>query len=369
MDEAKISGEVGLSIGLAPDLATAENLLRTPPPTISVAEAEAVARQQYGMDVIAKPLSGERDRNFLIEDRAGWSAILKFYNTLDDTESRALQHAVLHHLHTSDPTCPVPTIYPTKMGTEEAEFIHAGQRIAVAMISRLTGENPAAEDRTPQLRADVGRVIGQLSRGLAGFDHPCARRAILWDMMLVAELRHLCAFIENPERRDRMMDWLAHFASETRPEARRLPHQVIHNDLSLSNMMVDPHRRHQVVGVIDFGDVVHAPRVNEFAIAASYFITASGDPIAEIAEIFNGIGSAPTLEPQEIALVPELIKARLATRILLSGWRARLFPSNQAYILRSNRSAWELWDRLATEVSANDAKRLIRLVKGDRHDR
>lgn len=345
-------------------LDAAERLLRTPPPDVLAAEAEEFALHHYGRTVSARLLSGERDRNFLISDKTGWSAVLKFYNSADDAATRALQHGALAHIHARDPACPVPEIYPSTDGGEEVVIDRNGVELAAVLISRLQGVSPVAADLSPALRSDLGRVIGSLSKALADYSHPGAARAILWDMMLVAELRPLTALIDAADRRVSVEHWLDHFANNVLPATVDLPHQPIHNDLSLSNLMVDPARRDRVTGVIDFGDIVRAPRINEFAVAASYFIAAQGDPAASIAEILRGIGPDLTLLPQEVILMPDLIKARLGTRILLSGWRAQLFPGNRTYILRSNRAAWTMWQMLEAENTEALSRRLLSLAEG-----
>ncbi len=345
-------------------LAAAEHLLRTPPPDVSGAEAEDFALRHYGRKASARLLTGERDRNFLISDANGWSAVLKFYNSADDAPTRALQHGALAHVHARDPVCPVPQICPSLDGKEEVVTARGGIEMAAVMVSRLPGVNPVAEDLSPALRADVGRVVGSLSRALADYAHPRAARAILWDMMLVAELRPLAALIDTPDQRASVEVWLDHFTASVLPAMRDLPHQPIHNDLSLSNLMVDPARRDRVTGVIDFGDIVHAPRINEFAVAASYFIAPTGDLAQSIAEILQGIGPDLALLPQEVTLIPDLIKARLATRILLSGWRAQLFPDNRTYILRSNLAAWTMWQMLEAEGTEALSRRLLSLAEG-----
>ena len=201
-----------------------------------------------------------------------------------------------------------------------------------------------------------------LSRALAGYDHPSATRAILWDMMLVAELSPLADLVQERGRRASMERWLRHFADDIRPAAAGLPQQVIHNDLSLSNILVDPGHRDRVTGVIDFGDIVRAPRINEFAIAASYFITPAADPMASVAEVLRGAGGSLTFRRDEVMLVPDLMRARLVTRILLSEWRAQLFPANHAYIMRSNRAAWNMWECLETESAGMQSRRLLSLA-------
>jgi len=350
-------------------LADAERLLRTPPPEVTEAEAGRLAAHHYGRNCQARLLSGERDRNFLVSDGTGWAAILKFFNSADDLSTRALQHGALDHIRARAPGCPVPEILPALDGRQEIVIERPGLSTAMMMISCLPGVSPVAADLTPAFRDRAGRAIGRLSRAMADYDHPRAKRTILWDMMMVGALHPLVALIEQPARRARIAQWLAHFSARVRPAAAMLTHQPIHNDLSLSNLLIDPENRHRITGIIDFGDIVHAPRINEFAVAASYFTSPDDDPATAVADILQGAAADVAFEPREIALLPDLIKARLATRILLSGWRAQLFPDNRAYILRSNSAAWMLWGRLADQDSDRMAERIsVLLQKGGGHE-
>lgn len=365
MTEARFADDMLFASGEDPVLAAAQNLLRTPPPAVSEAQAADFAARHYGRTASVRLLTGERDRNFLLSGADGWQAILKFYNAVDDAPTRALQHGALLHVQSRDPACPVPRLFPTRSGEAEATDRIGALPVAAVLISRLPGINPVAADLSPRLRMNVGRVIGELATALADYAHPGVRRTILWDIMQVAHLRPLTALVAEPERRAALELWLDGFATDTMPLLRALPQQPIHNDLSLSNLLVDPDTRSNVVGVIDFGDIVHAPRINELAIAASYFLSPLDEPAQAIADILRGAAANLHLTTAEIAAMPALIRARLATRILLSGWRARLFPDNRDYILRSNRAAWLIWDRLQASPADLPA-RLVDLCAGAR---
>mgnify|MGYP002717011718 CR=1 FL=1 len=339
-----------MAASMSDRLQEAARLLLVPPPGVSEAEAEAFARQHYGpaawdgqsasggqgardgQGAGAQALNGERDRNF----RLG-GAVLKFYNPAEEASTRALQHGALRHLAAEG--LPTPRLIPTLTGAEEAVAEIGGQAVAAVMLTCLPGRMPATV--TPALRRDVGAVAGRLMAALAGYTHPAAERVILWDMMRLPLLRPLA------ETEPRLLPWFERFEAEMVPAAASLPHQAIHNDLSLSNLLVGS--TGAVTGVVDFGDLVLAPRVNELAIAASYFITPRDDPVAAVAEMLAEAAPFVRLTQAELLLLPDLIRARLATRILLSTWRAGLFPENAAYILRSNTAAWALWARLEGE--------------------
>jgi Ser/Thr protein kinase RdoA (MazF antagonist) len=345
-------------------LAASERLLRTPPPDIGECEAEAIALRCFGRPARATALSGERDRNFLLTEPDGRRSVLKICNGGDDAQTRALQNGALLHVRARDPLCPTPEVQPATDGRDEAAWQSVDGEVTAVLISHLPGRHPVAADLGTALRHDMGRIVQRLSRALSDYDHPAATRPILWDLMLAGDLRGLVELIPQAGRQPAMRRWLERFAAEIRPAAAALPWQAIHNDLSLSNTLVDPARPDRVIGIIDFGDIVRAPRVNEFAIAASYFISAADDPATAMAEILAPPGAPPLLTRDEIALLPDLMRARLATRILLSGWRATLFPQNRDYIMRSNPAAWALWDRLDATGPQALGRQLISHIEG-----
>ena len=54
------------------------------------------------------------------------------------------------------------------------------------------------------------------------------------------------------------------------PLLRGLRRQVIHNDFNPHNVLADAVDDTRIAGVIDFGDMVHAPLVQDLATACAY---------------------------------------------------------------------------------------------------
>src|SRR5512147_1342958 len=90
--------------------------LRTNPPGFSVADAERIARELYGMEARATALFSERDQNFHLRTAQGPGAVLKLYNALEDPAIVDFQIAALGHLALQDPGLPVPRLLQTRAG-------------------------------------------------------------------------------------------------------------------------------------------------------------------------------------------------------------------------------------------------------------
>jgi hydroxylysine kinase len=54
------------------------------------------------------------------------------------------------------------------------------------------------------------------------------------------------------------------------------------------------------------------------------------------------------LEPAELRVLFDLITTRMAMTIVISSWRAAIYPANRNYILRNNAAAWARLQRMAT---------------------
>jgi len=111
--------------------------------------------------------------------------------------------------------------------------------------------------------------------------------------------------------------------------------QVIHNDMNPGNVLVDHADANRVTGVIDFGDMVFSRLVNDVAVAGAYFCRIEDDPFAEVVEFLEAYTDVLPLTQDEIAVLPDLILSRHLTTVMITHWRARLYPDNAEYILRS----------------------------------
>jgi Ser/Thr protein kinase RdoA (MazF antagonist) len=114
-----------------------------------------------------------------------------------------------------------------------------------------------------------------------------------------------------------------------------LPPQPIHNDFNPHNLLVDPVDHRRISGIIDFGDLAVAPRVQDLAVAASYQVLDAAHPFETAAETVAGFHAETPLSEPEIALLADLIPMRLALAVTISNWRAALHPENRDYVLRN----------------------------------
>ncbi|SSW64084.1 phosphotransferase [Achromobacter agilis] len=348
-------------------------LLVNSPPPVRQEDAERVARACYPGYAQCAPLSGERDMNFRISRADGESLTLKFINGAESLDETRMQIAVLKHLearrsgmgpvraphHQPADAAGLAADSDLRPGCDDGAMAQdwldflvpavAGP-VRVRAYGYLPGRAGTAMAAGPQSWHAVGRAAGLLDVQLADFEHPAAHRLFLWDACQVARVRPMLGAVESPDERARIAAYLDVFEQDVVPALAALPSQIIHNDLSPSNILVNEAGT-DLAGILDFGDMVHAPRIAEIAIAASYQMTAAGNPLDVLSAVVAGYESVSPLTPQERRRVLDLVLARLVQRMAIPSWRALRFPGNGAYILRSRAAATALFNELYDEWS------------------
>ena len=153
--------------------------------------------------------------------------------------------------------------------------------------------------------------------------------------------------MNDPDLRDLCETRLAHFDTAVSPRLEDLRTQVVHNDLNPSNMLVAADDASRLTGVIDFGDMVYTQLVNDVAVAAAYFCRLEDDPYREVVEFLAAYSATLPLTSAEIDILPDMILTRHLTTVMITHWRASLYPDNRDYILRNERRARKMLTTVA----------------------
>jgi 4-aminobutyrate aminotransferase-like enzyme/Ser/Thr protein kinase RdoA (MazF antagonist) len=278
-------------------------------------------------------LASERDQTLLFTSDAGTRSILKIYHPSENEAVIAFQLGALSHLEEHAPALPVPRVIRTRHALPHAlhRFSDDTLRI-VSMLSFLDGDR-LAESRSTQLQAErLGGLLADLGRALQGFEAPAPDHDPLWNLSNAAARLPLAAQLSGPAR-SLVETVLRRFEDEIRPRLERLPSQVIHHDFNPHNLLTVPGEPDRIAGVIDFGDLARAPRVNDLAVALAYRVVNSGG-VATNPAFLRGYERLWPLDREELALLADLVLTRLAMTVAISEWRARHHPGNAGYLLR-----------------------------------
>ena len=345
-------GAVGREIAFVPMVRRLDPLESTPP-AFGEEAAGQILRDGFGVESSSlQPLAGERDQNFRVEAAGGQRFLFKISNPVDDRPVLAMQAAALGHIERVDPGLPVMRALPTAAGDSWVEVPGPdGRTYPARLFTFLPGQVTANTALTAEAIWSHGQVTARLGRALRGFFHPAADYEILWDLTRFPKLRPLLTHVSDGQRRAQVERVLDRFEARVAPALPGLRAQVIHADMSPDNVLFgDDHR---VSGIVDFGDMTHAPLVCDLAVAVADVLHGRDDAIEAADAIIGGYVSVTPLEDEEAGLLADLVAARLATEVTVTAWRAGLYPGNAAYAASGEPGARAFLDAIdATGVDA-----------------
>jgi 4-aminobutyrate aminotransferase-like enzyme/Ser/Thr protein kinase RdoA (MazF antagonist) len=333
--------------------------LRTAPPSLRLAEAERIARDLYGLAVTVSALPGERDCNFRLRtadapgaDAPGADArefVLKILDVATDAESTDCLVSVLDHLAEQDAALPVPRLFPTQQGDAVGRFTADGVDYATCLVSFLPGRLLAVSPPSTALLQNLGATLARVDRALQGFFHPSLTRRLAWDVRRLPELAQFSGYIESAALRE-TIDRVASAFRGSLPRLRGLRSQAIHGDCHAANLLVDVGGQ-SICGILDFGDMIHAPLIFEPAVAMSELLTEAAAPLDSVAAVLHGYAQSQTLQADEVELLHDIVAARHAVTVLVHAWRRHHDPPGA---------------RALDEAAVHSGRSLERLLNVDR---
>jgi Ser/Thr protein kinase RdoA (MazF antagonist) len=290
--------------------------LRSVKPVVN--SAQAIAEKYFGIQASAHELPSERDRNFLLTDDDGEKFVLKIANAREEKEVLEAQNAMMSHLAERVSFC--PRVVPALSGDEVVVVENHLVRVLTYLPGKPLG---TIKVQTPELLRDFGRKLGQLSRALVSFDHVGAHRDFYWDLANGVEV--VGQFGSRIKA-----DWLRELVTGVRVGAlaEKFRRSVIHADANDYNVLVDEESS-EVVGLIDFGDVVYSYTVGDLAIAVAYVVLGKEDPFVAAAPVIEGYQEEFELTKAELDALWTLVRLRLCMSVCLAAYQQEQNPENE----------------------------------------
>ncbi len=281
------------------------------------------AREHWGVEGEFTPLEGERDQNHRVTAADGASHVLKISAAGESEGAVDFQVAALRHLERHAPDLPVPRVLAAKSGNNR-EWISAadGARHMARLLSWLPG-TPLSQGRPLSIAAlrNAAAFQARLARGLRGFFHPHARHFVAWDIQrglafepgvqawVADDAKALCA------------DLRARLQRELLPRLPALRAQVVHGDGHADNLLRAAPDTDEIVGVIDFGDLVHAPLVQDLAVTLASYARHGAMSLDNAVAQVEAWNAVLPIADDELEVLHDLTLLRLATALCLYDFR------------------------------------------------
>jgi Ser/Thr protein kinase RdoA (MazF antagonist) len=314
--------------------------LRFNPPSFPAEELLDVASKRFGVTGRLAPLEGERDQNHRLTADEGRQFVLKVSGPTEDPTVVDFQIQALLHLERTDPGLPVPRVQRTLEGTTSDEIRgEDGTRHLVRLLSYLPGV-PYERGPAPSLEGlrAIGAFQARMCRALCSFSHPAARHFMPWDVSNGLVFNASLWRNAGSDVRDLARGFGTDARRRVLPALAQLRAQVIHNDCHTANLLRPDETSEEIVGLIDFGDMVHAPLVQDLAASIAGFVEGRAAPIEVACALVAGFHEVLPLQDAELALLHELVLLRLVLTALLFDFRLATQPRPPAF-LRETRPA------------------------------
>jgi len=278
-----------------------------------------------GTNPLIESLPSERDSNAKIT-LPGMVAVLKRQRA-DELPYLELQDAALQA------TCSAGRAVPRPV---HQQAHHLADGYLARLLTWVDGVPWAEVEVCADQLTLLGQLIADVDLSLADLplspeDCRILDRDFRWNMLQAADLIPALDLILDPQLRTTCASVLQEFGEHHLPTLQSMPWQVIHNDANDYNVIVRPDGS---LGLIDFGDIVRAPRVVGLATAAAYAATRLANPARDVCSLIRGYHSRTALRPDELALLGGLIQVRLVMSVLNAAEQSAADPGND-YLLIS----------------------------------
>ena len=320
--------------------------LKTDPPQVTPADAERLAREHYGIEARVRTLPGERDRNFRLSAADGQEFVLKVVDPTADAAILDCQSGVLRYLAEQAPALPVPRIIEARDGSALARGLIAGVSYYLRVMAFMPGELAAQRPADARSLDAIGQTLARLDGALAGYFHTALGQRLVWDVREAPALLKYVDYLDSASSR-RLVRLAFNGLTAQLGAVRGLRAQAIHGDGHPRNLVMNA-VGDDCVGILDFGDMIHAPLVLEPAVAMAEFLAEGVAGRELIAEILAGYTTVQPLLSADVELLYELITARLATNLLIHAWRCRHDPVGAREVADSVALATESLETLTT---------------------
>lgn len=288
---------------------------------VGISRAADLMGKHYTLVGDISLLTGERDENFRVKTATGDGSIFKIFGLSQSVEAAELLGAILSYLEHTASDLPVPRLIVGRAGEKIVRFRDEAGRDRLAMMYSFLPGKPLmdAQRQTAQYQ-QCGALLAKVAQALRAFRHPAMHRPLIWDLRTVPVLRALVPQIPDLPFAPFVHAFLELFVRDVAGPLAMLPHQFVHNDFNARNIIVDTAHEACVSGVIDFGDAIYTARVADVAVGVIGQISAPESADLALQTFVDAYRAISPLEPEERALLPWLVAARIVQNVVMTSW-------------------------------------------------
>ncbi|KIC89118.1 aminotransferase class III-fold pyridoxal phosphate-dependent enzyme [Flavihumibacter sp. ZG627] len=327
---------------------------------LSAPQLSSILQQHYGLSGKLETLQGYDEQNALLTTADNRRYICKVASEVHDLFFQEAQVAILLYLQQSSVREGFQNILPSLNNQYVVPVSINETPYYVRVIHFLEGDFLVnCKSHSPALLYSVGDFLGRMDQALKDFKHPAMHRHYEWDISNALDASPHLVYISNPEQKRLAAYFLLQFETLVLPALSGLRKAYIHNDANDYNLLVT---NDTISGLIDFGDMVYAPLINNLAVACTYAMLHKNDPLSSAVEVVKAYHQQYPLLEKEVDLLYYLVAGRLCISVGRAAYNRSLDSSNEHHFVTEN-AAWKLLYQLI-EINPLRAQQAFREVCG-----
>ena len=297
-----------------------------------------IIEEKFNLKIISiKKLNGYENENYLINTTDNKYIFKKYPYSLELESIIHGENEVLLFLSQNNNKFPVPIksvdgVYLKTIQIDKEVFIFR-------VLSFLDGQMLGSIKNTKEIFESFGTFLAKMNKRLQSCNNIIIEGRIWnWDLQYFhLNKKYINDFILE---KDKVLVnyFFLQFEEHVNPVISSLRKSIIHSDANEWNVLIT---NGKVSSIIDFGDLVYSPLINEVAIAMTYASYDKENPLdwaVIILESYNNV--LPILE-NEIKIIYYLIAARLCVSLCNGAHSKKINPEN-SYAFSSEQSAWKM---------------------------
>lgn len=321
-------------------------------PSFSDNELVKILAEHYNLTGTLKKLPGYCDQNLRLTTADNVHYIVKVANSAEPKLELDMQNAAMAHLTLKK--CAVPHALKNKSAQTITTIKNSQQQgFCLRVLTYLPGDFYVEANylsHNPVLWSDLGQFMGNIDLALTDFEHAGAYRYLDWDLAQGYRVCMSKKSLLSSQQTNLVEHFLTLYQTQTMPLLGQLPQGVIHNDANDYNLLInDVNAPTKILGLIDFGDMVHSHIINELAITCAYALMGEKadkqDLLSVLKAIVASYHQARPLSDAELEVLYSLIALRLCTSVCNAALAISQQPDNK-YLLVSVKPAWQLLEQL-----------------------
>lgn len=292
------------------------------------------------------------DRNYIIKTENQQQFVLKVTNSVDTAVPGLIEGQNEMMLHLLEKRMNVPEVIKNVDGQYIKRLDFGTEKLfAVRLLTYLPGMLLASVPKlTEELMISCGEWLGKMTINLADFASPniTARLDFPWALINMVKIRAHFDTLPTSNHRNVVLKCVEDFEQNVLGKLDNLKYAYIHGDFNEQNILI---KDHQVIGMIDFGDIQHAPRVFDLAIHIAYILitfATKHESTIELAPrlVIEGYERhVGPLKDEEMECLVTCVLARIAQSVTI-GYHTHAQQPDNAYLLTTAEPGWKVLAKL-----------------------